>query len=107
MTAPAPRRRLALGLQLALVAAPAALVLAVRDPFFEDSITQVLLAAALGLSWNLLCGYARQISVGHVAFFGIGAYTSTLFLLHLGLSPWPGWSRGGSWRRQWARCSAP
>ncbi len=85
-----------LAVQLVLVAAPAALVLAVDDPFLQDSACQVLLIAALGLSWNLLCGYARQISVGHVAFFGIGAYTSTLLALDFGVSPWLGMVAGGA-----------
>jgi branched-chain amino acid transport system permease protein len=85
-----------LAVQIVLVGAPAALVLAVNDPFLQESACQVLLIAALGLSWNLLCGYARQISVGHVAFFGIGAYTSTLLALDLGITPWIGMFAGGA-----------
>jgi Ni/Fe-hydrogenase 1 B-type cytochrome subunit len=38
----------------------------------------VLLYALLGMSWNLLGGYTGQISFGHAAFFGTGAYTSTI-----------------------------
>ena len=89
-------RHLAIALQAVLLLAPAALLLASDDAFLQDSATQVLLAGALGLSWNLLCGYARQISVGHVAFFGIGAYTSTLLLLERGISPWIGLLAGGA-----------
>jgi branched-chain amino acid transport system permease protein len=53
------------------------------------------------MSLNLLLGYAGQLSLGHVAFFGIGAYTDALlslgFDLHFGenyvfvLSPKPAW----------------
>jgi branched-chain amino acid transport system permease protein len=40
----------------------------------------------LGLS--LLMGYAGQISIGHAAFYGIGAYTSAILTVHYGLNPW-------------------
>jgi branched-chain amino acid transport system permease protein len=42
---------------------------------------------ALTGSWSLIGGYAGYLSFGHVAFFGVGAYTTALFLLHFGLSP--------------------
>jgi branched-chain amino acid transport system permease protein len=50
----------------------------------------VVLFAMLGTAWNLLGGYAGQISFGHAVFFGIGAYTSTLLLKQFDLSPWAG-----------------
>jgi len=40
----------------------------------------------IGLS--LLMGYAGQISIGHAAFYGIGAYTSAILTVHYGLNPW-------------------
>lgn len=49
-----------------------------------------LLFAAMGQAWNIVAGLANQISLGHAAFFGIGAYTSTLLLIHFGISPWLG-----------------
>src|SRR5207245_2056501 len=45
--------------------------------------------------WNILGGYAGQFSFGHAAYFGIGAYTSTLLFLRLGVSPWLGMLAGG------------
>lgn len=48
----------------------------------------VFIIATMGL--NLTVGYAGQKSLGHAAFFGIGAYTSTLLLMHYGISPWLG-----------------
>lgn len=54
-----------------------------------------LLYVLLGTSWNLLGGYAGQISFGHAMFFGTGAYTSTVLLLRAGLSPWIGMWVGG------------
>lgn len=84
------------GLQAALIAAPLVIGLLSKDTFLHDSLTQVLLFAILALSWNILGGFARQVSVGHVAFFGIGAYTSTLLALNFGISPWIGMFVGGA-----------
>ena len=53
-------------------------------------LTLALLFAALGQAWNIVGGLANQISLGHAAFFGLGAYTSTLLLINFGLSPWIG-----------------
>src|SRR5690625_4476875 len=53
-------------------------------------VTLVLLFAAMGQSWNIVGGLANQISLGHAAFFGIGCYSSTLLLIHFGLTPWIG-----------------
>jgi branched-chain amino acid transport system permease protein len=55
-----------------------------------------LLFAAMAQAWNIVGGLANQISLGHAAFFGIGAYTSTILLLQLGLSPWLGMLAGGA-----------
>src|SRR5437667_3483341 len=43
----------------------------------------------LAMSLNLLLGYTGQLSLGHAAFFGIGAYTSALLTLKLDWSFWP------------------
>jgi branched-chain amino acid transport system permease protein len=48
----------------------------------------------LAVAWNLVGGYAGQISFGHAVFFGAGAYTSTLLLLHFAVSPWLGMLAG-------------
>lgn len=50
----------------------------------------ILLAASLGQCWNIVGGLANQISLGHAAFFGVGAYTSTMLQIKYGLSPWGG-----------------
>jgi branched-chain amino acid transport system permease protein len=61
-----------------------------------EILISVLFWAYLGIAWNLLGGYAGQFSFGHAAFFGIGAYTSTLLLLRAGLTPWVGMAAGGA-----------
>ena len=49
--------------------------------------THALLLSALALAWNLL-GISGSISLGHAAFFGVGAYGSALLGLDMGLSSW-------------------
>ncbi len=65
-------------------------------PLFADSqyirsiAVLTLLYAYLALSWNVLGGIAGQLSLGHAAYFGIGAYTSSWLFIKLGLTPWIG-----------------
>ena len=70
------------------VAAVAPLV--VRDQFFLDSLILILLWGALSAAWNVAGGYAGQVSLGHSAFFGIGAYSAALLSARYGQSPWIG-----------------
>ena len=76
---------------LMLVAFP----LVVDDSFWQNLLILVFLNVLLGGAWNLLGGYTGQISFGHAAFFGIGAYTSTILLLRYHVSPWIGMWLGG------------
>ena len=48
--------------------------LVVRSDYLFQVLFRVFLFAALGLAWNLVGGYARQLSLGHADFFGAGAY---------------------------------
>ncbi|MGE4319672.1 MAG: branched-chain amino acid ABC transporter permease [Deferribacterales bacterium] len=50
----------------------------------------LLMWTTIGMSWNLLSGYCGQVSFGHAAFFGIGAYTSGVLYSKLSMSPWLG-----------------
>jgi branched-chain amino acid transport system permease protein len=50
----------------------------------------VIMWATIGMAWNLLGGYCGQVSFGHAAFFGVGAYTSGMLYSKLGLSGWWG-----------------
>ncbi len=62
---------------------------------FQHVLILVFMYALLGQAWSLAGGYAGMISFGHIAFFGFGAYTSTLLFLDTGLSPWLGLFAGG------------
>jgi branched-chain amino acid transport system permease protein len=50
----------------------------------------VLLYAGLAQAWNILGGFAGQISLGNAVFLGVGAYTSTVMLERWDVSPWIG-----------------
>ena len=52
--------------------------------------TLVLMFAGMAMAWNIVGGFANLVSLGHAAFFGVGAYTSTLLLKHYGVPPWGG-----------------
>jgi branched-chain amino acid transport system permease protein len=52
--------------------------------------------AYLAIGWNVLGGFAGQHSLGHAAFVGMGAYTSTFLFSAYGLSPWIGMWIGGA-----------
>jgi branched-chain amino acid transport system permease protein len=55
----------------------------------------ILFAAYQGSAWNILGGFTGLFSFGHAAFFGLGAYTSTLLFVHAGVTPWIGMFAGG------------
>lgn len=63
--------------------------------YFQDIAIMTFLWAGLATSWNLYSGYCNRLSIGHAAYLGIGAYTSTLLFLNFGLSPWIGMLVGG------------
>jgi branched-chain amino acid transport system permease protein len=67
----------------------------VTSPTHLNLIILMLMAAQLGVSWNIIGGYAGQVSLGHAAFFGLGAYSSTLLLIKFGVTPWIGMLTGG------------
>jgi branched-chain amino acid transport system permease protein len=86
-----------------LVATLAVLAAALVAPLWLDPqgyplrvLTLVLLFAAMGQAWNVIGGLGNQVSLGHAAFFGVGAYTSTILLNTFGITPWVGMFVGGA-----------
>ncbi len=53
-------------------------------------IILVIMWSVIGMAWNLLGGYCGQVSFGHAAYFGVGAYTAGILYSKLGASPWWG-----------------
>ena len=64
-------------------------------PFPQHLMIMIFSYSTLGLAWNMIGGYAGQSALGNAVFFGTGAYTSTLMLMKLGISPWAGMVAGG------------
>lgn len=62
----------------------------VKDAFFLDALVLILIWGAAAAAWNIAGGYAGQVSLGHSAFFGLGAYAAALAVTRWGLSPWTG-----------------
>jgi branched-chain amino acid transport system permease protein len=70
-------------------------------PLFRPSVymlsflSLLLMYAALATSWNIAGGYTGYLSFGHVAFFGVGGYTTALLLIAFKWSPlWTSWLGG-------------
>jgi branched-chain amino acid transport system permease protein len=72
-------------LSLALVLTP----LLVRNPYNLGILNLIGLYVIVVLGLNLFTGYAGQISLGHAAFFGLGAYGSAILTATYHFSPWP------------------
>ncbi|MFY9557856.1 MAG: branched-chain amino acid ABC transporter permease [Blastocatellia bacterium] len=75
------------------------LFLVVAPFIFEARYSQhvlvlVLIYVTLGSAWNILGGFAGQLSLGHSAFFGIGAYAAAIIASKTALSPWWGMIAG-------------
>ncbi len=76
-----------------------ALILLIPVPLAGDYVTHVtilvMLYAVTAASLDILVGYTGRLSLGHAAFFAVGAYTSTLLAMNWGVSPWIGIFIGG------------
>lgn len=84
------------GWALVLGALAALAPVLVRDAFLLDGLVLILLWGSAGAAWNVAGGYAGQISLGHAAFFGLGAYSAALLGTRWGLSPWIGLAVGAA-----------
>ena len=80
-----------------IIAATATLCLAalivipsfMNDYFLHIGI-MIMFYAYVSQSWNIMSGFSGQFSFGHAAFYGIGAYASSILAIKLGLNPWLG-----------------
>jgi branched-chain amino acid transport system permease protein len=71
-----------LWITIGLVALSCLPALVVENNYLLQVCFRIALFAALGLAWNLVGGYAGQLSLGHVAFFGLGAYGLAILASH-------------------------
>lgn len=65
------------------------------SPYIQGLLIFILLWVILGTSWNLMAGFTGQVSFGHAAFFGIGAYAAGIPYYLFKISPWWGLVTGG------------
>jgi branched-chain amino acid transport system permease protein len=65
------------------------------SPYAVTVLIFIFFYAYLGQAWNIVGGYAGQLSAGHAAFVGVGGYASALLSMHAGLTPWIGMWIGG------------
>jgi len=77
-------------LHLLLLAISLVFPVVFSSPFMVNFGVLALFYAFIGQSWNIAGGFAGQLSFGHVAFFGVGAYASTMVQMRLGWNPWLG-----------------
>lgn len=73
----------------------AVLPLFVTNTYYLNTLILILLYSYLASCWNIVGGFAGQLSFGHSAFLAIGAYTSTILFSQFGISPWIGMILGG------------
>ena len=82
-----PRRTVVLLLLLLLLLLTAPL-------FAGDYLLTVLILifyfAYVGQAWNIMMGFAGQLSLGHALYVGLGAYTAAALYVHFGIGPWLG-----------------
>ena len=83
-------------LAIVVFGASALAPLVVRDGFLLDSLVLILLWGAVSGAWNVAGGYAGQASLGHSAFFGIGAYSTALIATRLNGSAWIAMAAGAA-----------
>jgi branched-chain amino acid transport system permease protein len=61
-----------------------------QSPYVLHILILLFLAVVMGEAWNVVGGYAGQYSVGHAAYFGVGAYTTIILLQYKQIAPWFG-----------------
>jgi len=69
---------------------------AAQSPFVYHLAIQVCVFAGLATAWNIVGGFAGQLSLGHAVFYGIGSYSAGLLVSKLGISPWIGMFAGAA-----------
>src|SRR3974390_2817364 len=81
-----PRGFVLIGAVLAaLLAAPL-----VADRYLLSILTLIFYFAYVGQAWNLMMGYAGQLSLGHALYVGLGDSAAALVGVHFGVGPWLG-----------------
>ena len=75
---------------LALLAVLLLVFPAFAGPYALSVATLILFYAYTGQAWNVMMGFAGQLSLGHSLYVGVGAYTAGALFYHWGFGPWAG-----------------
>ncbi len=67
-----------------------AIVSQITDFYLSRLAALIAFWAAVGMTWNLIGGYAGQLSLGHAAFVGLGGYIALVLQQEFGIVPWVG-----------------
>jgi branched-chain amino acid transport system permease protein len=59
-------------------------------PYALSVATLILYLAYTGQAWNVMMGFAGQLSLGHSLYVGVGAYAAGALFFHYGIGPWAG-----------------
>src|SRR6266568_35037 len=73
---------------LAAAVAIAVLPLIFRDSYWRANLIVCAINVMLAIGLDFILGYAGQLNLGQSAFYGIGAYVSTLLIMKLGMPFW-------------------
>jgi len=79
-----------LALSIIILVVIATTPLYIRSPYYMGIIILTVLYALVGVSWNIVAGFAGQLVIAHVLFVAFGAYTTVALYDNFGLSPWIG-----------------
>jgi branched-chain amino acid transport system permease protein len=77
-------------LGIAAIAALFVLPKFVESTYALHIMILIFISVIMGSGWNILGGYTGQYSVGHAAYFGVGAYTTMILLQYRHIAPWYG-----------------
>jgi len=75
---------------LAMLAAALILLPAVANSYVLSVATLILFFAYTGQAWNVMMGFAGQLSLGHSLYVGVAAYAAAGLFFHFGIGPWAG-----------------
>ena len=62
----------------------------IANPYLLSVATLILYLAYTGQAWNVMMGFAGQLSLGHSLYVGVGAYAAAAIFFHYGIGPWAG-----------------
>jgi len=75
---------------LAILGGLLAALPAFAGPYALSVATLILYFAYTGQAWNVMMGFAGQLSLGHSLYVGVGAYAAGALFFHYGIGPWAG-----------------